>query len=425
MPIDNRSSWIRVCRQWLGSRDGNFGVMLGLVAPMLAVSIAGGIDFLSATSQKQAMQAAADSAAIAAVREASLKGWRPDLAAAITYSVAEANYETHHAAESYFSVKSDVDVDRRRVTVVIEQDHYPYFFARAFPTPQLRVEATATAAGSTNICVIGLEKTRPDTVLLDNSAQLSASECAVFSNSQSSTGLSASGRSKLAAQLTCTAGGYGGALTNFSSAPLTDCPPADDPLADRPAPSFAAGCKERGLRLRGGASHVTLSPGVYCDGLTIEANAQVQLEPGVYIIKDGPLVLGSNATVTGRDVGFYFTGRDASFLLESGSSVDLEAGRSGAMAGLLFHQDRRSDEADFILRSNKASNLLGTIYLPNGNFIIDTNSKVADAAAYTAIVTRTLTLLRQPHVVLNADYDATDVPVPEGLGGGSAVRLVK
>ena len=167
MPIDNRSSWIRVCRQWLGSRDGNFGVMLGLVAPMLAVSIAGGIDFLSATSQKQAMQAAADSAAIAAVREASLKGWRPDLAAAITYSVAEANYETHHAAESYFSVKSDVDVDRRRVTVVIEQDHYPYFFARAFPTPQLRVEATATAAGSTNICVIGLEKTRPDTVLLD------------------------------------------------------------------------------------------------------------------------------------------------------------------------------------------------------------------------------------------------------------------
>lgn len=400
-------------------------MILGLLAPMLAVAIAGGIDFLSATSQKQAMQAAADTAALAAVREASLKGWRPDLAAAISSSVAEANYETHHAAENYYSVESQVDVNQRQVTVVIEQDHYPYFFARAFPTPQLRVEATATAAGSTNICVIGLERSLPDTVRLENSAQLSAPECAVFSNSASSTGLSARGRSKLAAQLTCTAGGYGGSLSNFGSIPLTDCPVAADPLAARPAPSFAVGCKERGLSIRGGITRETLSPGVYCDGLTIEANAEVLLEPGVYIIKDGPLVLGSNATMIGRDVGFYFTGRSASFLLESGSSVDLEAARAGAMAGLLFHQDRQSDVANFVLRSNRASNLLGTIYLPNGNFIIDTNSKVADAAAYTAIVARTVTLLRQPHVVLNADYDATDVPVPEGLGGSSAVRLVK
>jgi hypothetical protein len=399
--------------------------MIGLLAPVFAVAVAGGIDFLSATSQKQAMQTAADTAALAAVREATLKGWRTELAEAVSASVAEANYETHHASANYFDVKALVNVDQRQVTVIIEQDHYPYFFARAFPSPQLRVEATARASGSTNICVIGLDRSRAETVRLANSATLTAAECAVFSNSRSATGLAARDRSELHAQLTCTAGGFAGPPSNFKSAPLTDCPEAADPLAKRPAPTYPVGCEERGLVVRGGTGKTTLEPGVYCDGLTIDANADVVLKPGVYIIKDGPLVLGSNASMQGRDVGFYFTGKNASFLLESGSSVDIEAGRSGPMAGLLFFQDRHADEAEFILRSNRASNLLGTIYLPNGNFIIDTNSKVADAAAYTAIVARSVSLLRQPHVVLNADYDATDVPVPAGLGGNGAVRLVR
>lgn len=417
--------WWTLPLRWARSRGGNFGTMIGLLAPVFAVSVAGGIDFLSATSQKQAMQTAADTAALAAVREASLKGWRMEFAEAISAAVAEANYETHHASENYYEVKSLVDVDRRQVTVIIEQDHYPYFFAKAFPSPQLRVEATARASGSTNICVIGLDRSRSETIRLADSATLTAAECAVFSNSRSATGLAARDRSILHAQLTCTAGGYGGALSNFKSTPLTDCPVAADPLASRPAPPYPAGCDERGLHLRGGETKFKLEPGVYCDGLTIEANAEVILEPGIYIIKDGPLVLGSNASMQGRDVGFYFTGKNASFLLESGSSIDIEAGRSGHMAGLLFYQDRHADEADFLLRSNRASNLLGTIYLPNGNFIIDTNSRVADAAAYTAIVARSVTLLRRPHVVLNADYDATDVPVPAGLGGDSAIRLVR
>lgn len=399
--------------------------MLGLLAPVLAVAVAGGIDFLSATSQKQAMQTAADTAALAAVREASLKGWRTELAAAVSAAVAEANYETHEASANYYDVKSVVDVQQRQVTVIIEQDHYPYFFARIFPSPQIKVEATARASGSTNICVIGLDRSRPETVRLSDSATLTAAECAVFSNSRSATGLAARERSRLHSQLACTAGGFGGSLSNFNSTPLTDCPIAADPLAARPAPSYPVGCDERGLRVRAGAGKTILKPGVYCDGLTIEANADVTLEPGVYIIKDGPLLLGSNASMAGRDVGFYFTGKSASFVLHSGSSVDIEAGRSGPMAGLLFFQDRHADEANFVLRSNRASNLLGTIYLPNGNFIIDTNGRVADAAAYTAIVARTVTLLRQPHVVLNADYDATDVPVPAGLGGSGAVRLVR
>ncbi|MDZ7824455.1 MAG: hypothetical protein U5K75_10775 [Ahrensia sp.] len=77
----------------------------------------------------------------------------------------------------------------------------------------------------------------------------------------------------------------------------------------------------------------------------------------------------------------------------------------------MFFQDRAAKETDFIIRSNKASVLVGTIYLPNGNFIIDTNSKVADTSAYTAIVAKSLTLAEKNQLSCRTpNYSATSVP---------------
>ena len=88
-------------------------------------------------------------------------------------------------------------------------------------------------------------------------------------------------------------------------------------------------------------------------------------------------------------------------------------------------QERAAAEADFVITSNGARKLIGTIYLPNGNLIINANSKVADESAYTAIVVRRLQLSKGPNLVLNTDYDRTLVPVPEGVGPqASTVNLV-
>ena len=59
--------------------------------------------------------------------------------------------------------------------------------------------------------------------------------------------------------------------------------------------------------------------------------------------------------------------------------------------------------------------LLGTIYLPNGTLKIDSEGPIADKAAYTAIIARAIKLYEGPTLYLNSDYDASDVPVPEGL----------
>ena len=227
----------------------------------------------------------------------------------VAETTARANYSTHHTSEIEYEVDTKVDRKNRRVTVEITQDHYPYFYSSVFPSPQIVASATATAAGSTNICVIGLDNTRARTVGLNDDSLLTAPNCAVYSNSQATDGLAAVKKSSLNAELACSAGGYLGMAANFSSAPLTDCPAIDDPLAKRPTPGVAP-CRETALEIEGKAGSQRLVPGTYCGGLTIKANASVTLDPGIYVIKDGPLTLSSNASLFGRGVGFYFVGPD-------------------------------------------------------------------------------------------------------------------
>ena len=121
---------------WLGSRDGQLrSDDLAWWHQCWPVSIAGGIDFLSATSQKQAMQAAADSAAIAAVREASLKGLAARFGGGHHLQRRRSQLTRPITPQKAISAGNLMSMwTGAGVTVVIEQDHYPYFFARAFPT---------------------------------------------------------------------------------------------------------------------------------------------------------------------------------------------------------------------------------------------------------------------------------------------------
>ena len=84
-----------------------------------------------------------------------------------------------------------------------------------------------------------------------------------------------------------------------------------------------------------------------------------------------------------------------------------------------------------------ARKLIGTIYLPRGIFrakavdegIIplprDPLKIIGDASTYTIIVANRIEL-DGVNLVINADYAASNVPVPAGLGPKStSVRLIK
>lgn len=96
----------------------------------------------------------------------------------------------------------------------------------------------------------------------------------------------------------------------------------------------------------------TLSPGIYCGGLTIgNTNGTIfTFSPGVYIMAGGGLTLESQATVSGTGVTFYNTsstgwGCSSSYSYKpvtiSGQvSATLSAPTSGAFNGILFFGNR-------------------------------------------------------------------------------------
>ena len=77
------------------------------------------------------------------------------------------------------------------------------------------------------------------------------------------------------------------------------------------------------------------------------------------------------------------------------------------------------------ITSDDARVLLGTIYLPVGDLVIDAKKPVVDQSAYTAIIAQHIELNSGPNLILNSNYDATNVPVPEGIRGTRQVVLSK
>ncbi|WP_165795808.1 hypothetical protein, partial [Methylobacterium frigidaeris] len=325
------------------------------------------------------------------------------------------------------------------------------------------VQATAEIVGTSRVCVVALDGRSADAIALRNDSRVSATNCSVYAMSDSSAAINARDTSQLSAMTSCTVGGYAGPSQRYQPVPITGCPAIKDPLAGRAAPPVG-GCTYTN-KLVGNWSEV-LNPGTYCGGLVLTSGAVVKLNPGIYVMKDGPFVVGTDilkqgkghkhdhasclcyhndvslhdkemmhcpaapsslpaASLSGDGVGFYFTGtvppeydgipRPLQFMPRS--NVSLSAPTGDVMAGLLFFEDRAAPvDRVFEVMSDNARRLVGTIYMPQGTFLVSANQVVADQSEYTAIVTRKLALSQAPRLVVNANYSATKVPVPQGLG---------
>lgn len=287
---------------------------------------------------------------------------------------------------------------------------------------EIAVTATAQARGGANVCVIGLNPAARGTVMLNTNAKITGARCAVYSNSTDSGGLAAYRTAKITSSLTCSSGGYMGPDSNFSPAPITDCPARDNPLASRIEPAVGP-CTYTRKQVDDYVG--SLQPGVYCGGLIINGASDVTFEPGIYIIKDGPMQALRTSKIAGANVGFYFTGRNADIYLQDNVEVNLSGPVAGTMAGILFWQTASGNTGRvFEIRSNKVHTLVGAIYLPQGKLYAAVDAPVAQSSAYTAIIADQIELDGNVDLVLNTNYGATDVPPPPGLAGaGKQVTL--
>ena len=439
-------------RFWSDIR-GNIAITFAFLVPCLLVCLGMAVDYGVWINQKQELQRIADQAAMAAARELYLANSTGPQAEAVAQETATdtllaANLTTTVASKSdaggsdpsgpasqspgsnaqpttfgdAVSVHTNVNVNEGLVEVIVQQGGVGFFSPMFVSPPVISVSAVARAMGGGRVCVIGLDPVVRETIILSSSATINAERCGVFSNSTDSASLGVFKNARLVSELTCSAGGYSGSAVNYSPEPLTDCPPVPDPLASRPPPSFS-GCDHTSFEISTGFA--TLYPGVYCGGLLVAGTAEIMFEPGVYVIKDGPLSVSKSAKIKGNYVGFYFTGPDSTFIFATDTSIWLTAPKDGPLAGILFYEDRNAPELRrYSIVSEDARMLVGTVYLPNGIFLVSAKNPVAEDSAYTAIVARRIVLTRAASLKINSDYDQTDIPVPSGLGDTAVGRNI-
>lgn len=445
--------------KFLTCKAGNFAVTTAVMTPLVFGMGGLAMDYARFQGAVSGLQEIADSAALATVHEFTLSSATPASMQAIAQEYVAANAEasglTTEAGEQLL-VTTAADFPKASIEVRLSYVWAP-FFAQLFDdsvTP-IKVSATARLASGGLSCVIGLMPAQPGgittpkaSIHLDRRARISAKECGLYSASTSNYSLRVDGDAVAEAGSICSSGGVWLRKQNsISPKPVTDCPVPADPLASRKAPVVGA-CNHTGLVV---SSSTTLSPGVYCGGIRISGNAQVALNPGIYVVKDGPLVVEDQAALIGEAVAFYLTGARSVFEFRPNTTVSLKAMETGPLAGLLFFEDRNVPNSFLFnpldleplldanifdpgklppelrvhrITSRNAGMLLGTIYLPKSVLLVDAEGSVAQNSPYTAIVTGRLWLRAGPILTLNANYQDTKVPVPGGLLGVSPM-LVK
>lgn len=394
---------------------GNVVLIFALIAPLLLGFAGAALDFGRHAVLRAELQEVADAAAIAGAREFLLASSSAVVARGSAERTARASLaRMREGADVALSISADEAA--QSVTADLSLKLRPTFLVKL--TRRLATAgatATAQATGGVDICVLGLNRIDADVLLLDDRAALEAPKCGVYANSADPHGLLVKGAALLKSGFNCTAGGYGDSDLAFAPTPVTDCPPRADPLSARVAPT-AVGCDHQNLSL---IDHVgRLAPGVYCGGLTIDGSSKINLDPGIFVMKDGPLQIKDKTRLSGEGVGFYFVGADARLLFEDKAVISLAAPVEGAMAGILFWQSPTATGRDrFEVKSNFVDRLVGTIYLPSAEFFAFASDEIAEDSEYTVIIADRIHLTGRTTLVLNSNYALTPVPPPMGLAG--------
>lgn len=398
--------------------------MFALALPALLALAGLAVDFAKMSLVAARLQSISDAAALAAARELSL----PNAEISQIKSIVANNIAVHSGdTREPVSNKVDVDYQKQQVRVELEQAWVPFFahFLDATVTPIKARSVARLLSATTKTCVLSLDPAGSQAIYLDKNAVITARDCGIYANSTSSQAIRLDGQTKIRASIICAVGG----IKTYNSGaadpePLSDCPEIPDPLALRSPPPVGGCGPNIDVTIKTG--QVPLEPGVYCDGLTIAGNAEVTLSEGVYIIKDGPLKIGNDAVIKGENVGFYLVGDAATIRCTGNAAVELSGRKTGEMAGLLIFEDRAAPLGqEHTISCANASVLTGTIYLPRGKLSVNPNASVAAESAYTAIIAYQIELNEGPDLVLNADYNATDVPVPAGLKSAGTVILTE
>jgi Flp pilus assembly protein TadG len=380
------------------------GAMLALVAIALPVLL-GGVGLVMDTGalydMKRRVQGAADAAAVAAAQEIRLanadgveEAARYDAKKNGFVSTKTASVEvTNPPKRGHYAGQTDY------VEVVVTEQA-PSFFMRALTEREFAVSGRAVASVASNsVCTWTLDPTAKYSFDATGSAAVAFKDCGLFVNSNTTQAARTAGKATVSAPSIDVVGNSTG--SGFSPSPRTGASQLGDPFADMTKPPVASTCTATDKKVQ---ATETLSPGVYCGGLTFTAKANATFKPGVYVLKGGGMSVAGKAKLTGAGVTFFNTaGGSYSFgdiTFNGGAVATLSAPTSGATKGMLFMDDNTYEGKTHTFNGGADLKLTGAFYAPNtllkmaGNFSADASNMIL--VAKNINVTGTMTFTKMP-----------------------------
>jgi Flp pilus assembly protein TadG len=362
------------------------GAMLVFVAVSMVVLtgfLAMTLDVGAASRQRRIAQTAADAAALAGAAEI----WRGITDAGVIKPAAQAEA----IRNGFNDADSDVQVqvfyepgpstgpyagNAAYVEVVVDKT-IPTIFGSIFNITSLAVHTRAVAGvGSYALnCIYSLDPSGPAAIEVKNGGELTTN-CGVSINSTNPNALDVNNSGQLDTQGggIAIAGGWTGNKTPTPT-PSSGAPLFENPLKDLVMPTVGA-CNFTNVVVTGTQ---TLTPGVYCGGITVATGSnRANLATGLYIILGGGITVGNSGQFYGDGVTlintFDVTHAYGPFNFGTGCKAKLTAPTAGDWKGILMFQDPAAPANvinTFACASDEDPELTGTIYFPTQTFFFD------------------------------------------------------
>src|SRR4051812_15570622 len=389
----------------LEDQRGNVAISFAFALLPLMALAGTAVDYSHATAERSRLQAATDAAALNAARS-------PGVSDSQRAALAQSSIPTDANAV----VTSSNGTVMVKSTKVVKAAFMNLVGISEIPVGALSV-AIATVGGPP-VCVMALNRTANGAVSFAGNTSFVAPNCAVYSNSSSASGISVQGSATVQAAGLCSVGGVS-APSSLTPAPQTSCLRRDDPFRSLPQPA-TAGCDYNNTTINPNTTR-TLSPGIYCGGLNMKGT--VILNPGLYIIKDGPLAVGSQANVSVSGSGgvtFYLTGPGAGLDMDGSGGAVLSAQTTGPYAGLLVIQDALSNAgATSKLNGNSGTVLRGGIYLPTQTLSVTGNNSFGSRSDFMPIIADQISFSGSSAAQLDLAAMKTPAPDPDAVLGSA------
>lgn len=353
-------------------RRGNYAMITALMAPVLIGSAGLATEGGLWMYVHQNLQGAADSAALSSATlyslntSGNLDNQAQSVIATYGYTVGTAGttvtVNRPPATGAYAGSNRAIEV-----IVTTKQSR---LLSSLFNTGDVTLTGRAVAVpGNAGVgCVLSLNLTASGGVTSQGNSAVDLSQCSVYDDSNSSSALVNGGTATINALSVNVVGNIsGGSGITTTQGVNIGISPVPDPYANVVMPTPGS-CDYNNKSYK---TTTTIDPGVYCNGLQLNAGAVVTMNPGVYYIDRGSLQIAGGATLQGDGVTIIFTSSTgsnyASATINGGATIALTAPTTGPLAGLVMFGDRNMPTSTtFKFNGGNNQVLGGAVYVPKG-----------------------------------------------------------